>query len=99
MQYQIGEFTLCTIDGVVKGAQGEFKIRPKTLQVLQYLIEHRERIATKREIIDTIWDDVVVQDQVLFQSIKELRDKATELHRKGELVDAARAKTAQLHSL
>lgn len=74
MQYQIGEFTLCTIDGIVKGAQGEFKIRPKTLQVLQYLIEHRERVATKREIIDTIWDDVVVQDQVLFQSIKELRD-------------------------
>lgn len=74
MQYQIGEFTLCTIDGVITGAQGEFKVRPKTLQVLQYLIEHRERIATKREIIDTIWDDVVVQDQVLFQSIKELRD-------------------------
>lgn len=74
MQYQIGEFTLCTVDGVVRGAQGEFKIRPKTLQVLQYLLEHRERIASKRDIIDTIWDDVIVQDQVLFQSIKELRD-------------------------
>lgn len=79
MQYQIGEFTLCTIDGVVKGSQGEFKVRPKTLQVLQYLIEHRERVATKREIIDTIWDDVVVQDQVLFQSIKELRDIFTDI--------------------
>ena len=74
MEYQIERFILCTIEGVAKSAQGEFKIRPKTLQVLEYLLEHRNRIVTKREIIESIWDNVVVQDQILFQSVKELRD-------------------------
>lgn len=74
MKYQIERFTLCTIEGVATSAEGEFNIRPKTLQVLEYLIEHRNRIVTKREILEFIWADVVVQDQVLFQSVKELRD-------------------------
>ena len=78
MQYNIGCFTLCTIEGVAKSDRGEFKIRPKTLQVFQYLIEHQTRIVTKTELLDAIWDDVVVQEQVLFQSVKELRDIFTE---------------------
>jgi len=48
-------------------------IRAKTLLVLKYLISHQDKIVTKQELISTIWHDVVVQEQVLVQSIKEIR--------------------------
>lgn len=55
-------------------SQGETSaIRAKTLLVLKYLINHKESIVTKQALLSTIWHDVVVQEQVLVQSIKEIR--------------------------
>jgi DNA-binding winged helix-turn-helix (wHTH) protein/tetratricopeptide (TPR) repeat protein len=47
-------------------------IRPKTFQLLVMLITSKETVS-KQQILEEIWDDVVVDDQVIFQSIKELR--------------------------
>ena len=49
------------------------KIRPKTLQLLVLLLEAQNEIVTKKAILEQVWDDVLVDDQVIFQSIKELR--------------------------
>lgn len=48
-------------------------LRPKTFATLQYLVEHRDRVVTKEELLSEIWPGVVVQDQAVFQSISELR--------------------------
>ncbi|MDK1287307.1 tetratricopeptide repeat protein [Pseudoalteromonas umbrosa] len=50
------------------------EIRAKTLQVLTVLVENADRVVTKHELLEIIWRDLVVQDQVLVQSIKEIRD-------------------------
>ncbi|MCF2856375.1 winged helix-turn-helix domain-containing protein [Pseudoalteromonas sp. SMS1] len=50
------------------------EIRAKTLQVLEILVANRERVVTKQELLNCVWRDVVVQEQVLVQSIKEIRD-------------------------
>jgi len=50
-----------------------FSVRAKTLLVLKHLIAHKERVVTKDELLSTIWHDVIVQEQVLVQSIKEIR--------------------------
>lgn len=72
-------FTLADIDinltsGVITKEGKQISVRAKTLLVLRYLITHKEEIVTKQNLLDTIWHDVVVQDQVLVQSIKEIRD-------------------------
>ncbi|MBQ4812260.1 tetratricopeptide repeat protein [Pseudoalteromonas luteoviolacea] len=51
-----------------------FEIRAKTLQVMEVLVQNRERVVTKQELLDSVWSDLVVQEQVLVQSIKEVRD-------------------------
>lgn len=48
-------------------------IRTKTFQLLMLLIESQGEILSKTHILQTIWNDVVVDEQVIFQSIKELR--------------------------
>ncbi|NTS77931.1 winged helix-turn-helix domain-containing protein [Catenovulum sp. SM1970] len=50
------------------------QLRAKTLLVLKALIERQDCIVDKSELLAQIWPDVVVQEQVLVQSIKEIRD-------------------------
>ena len=60
--------------GLIIKAGQEFNIRAKTLLVLKYLIKNKDGIVTKQALLNDIWHDVIVQEQVLVQSIKEIRD-------------------------
>lgn len=48
-------------------------LRPKTFQVLLYLIERRDRLVTKEELIENLWDGVAVTDDTVVQCIADLR--------------------------
>lgn len=56
-------------------AQGSetIQVRPKTFALLLLLLEKPREVLSKRYLLDTIWDDVAVEEQVLVQSIRELR--------------------------
>jgi DNA-binding winged helix-turn-helix (wHTH) protein/Tfp pilus assembly protein PilF len=60
--------------GLIIKEDHEVTIRAKTLLVLKYLIIHKDQIVTKQALLNEVWPDVVVQEQVLVQSIKEIRD-------------------------
>jgi tetratricopeptide (TPR) repeat protein len=55
------------VDGV------ERALRPKTFQVLLYLLEHRDRTVSKEEILEAVWPATAVTDDTLVQSIGEIR--------------------------
>lgn len=74
MRFQLDDKIVDTVQGKVISEQGEKPVRAKTLQVLNYLIENSHHVVTKKELLDAVWSDVVVQDQVLTQSVKEIRD-------------------------
>jgi len=74
MQLLINTIEVNLTSGSALKDDSRTNIRAKTLQVLQCLIENRDRIVTKNELLSDIWRDVVVQEQVLVQSIKEIRD-------------------------
>lgn len=48
-------------------------LRPKALQLLNLLLQNRERVVTKSEIFLAIWHSEYVRDHLLFQLISELR--------------------------
>ena len=53
---------------------GEFiPVRPKTFALLLLLIKHPQEVLTKKLLLEKIWDDVAVEEAVLVQSIRELR--------------------------
>jgi DNA-binding winged helix-turn-helix (wHTH) protein len=74
MQFTLNEFELNLTSGLITHQGQVTNIRAKTLLVLTYLITHKNRIVTKQELLTSIWHDVIVQEQVLVQSIKEIRD-------------------------
>ena len=49
------------------------KVRPKTFQLLQRLIQANGELVSKETLLNEVWEDVVVDEQVIFQSVKELR--------------------------
>ncbi len=48
-------------------------IRPKTAQLLSFLLRNRNRVVSKAEIMAAVWDSDNVRDYALFQLISELR--------------------------
>ena len=59
-------------------------LRPRSLAVLQYLVEHPGRLLTKAELRQQVWAGTHVTDIVLRVSIREIRaalgDSATTPH-------------------
>src|SRR5262245_31291094 len=48
-------------------------LEPKALDLLCYLIEHRERVVSKRELLEQIWPDAVVVESALTRLVSVLR--------------------------
>lgn len=60
--------------GIITKHGTEITLRAKTLQVLALLLAQRGQTVSKTDMLAQIWTGLVVQEQVLVQSVKELRD-------------------------
>src|SRR5262245_23283880 len=49
------------------------EVEPKVLDVLMYLIQHRDRVVPRRELISAVWAGVKVGDPSLSRAIREVR--------------------------
>jgi len=67
------EFTLDLTRGCVMRRQEDLRLRPKSFEVLKYLIENNGRLMTKHELIRAVWGDTAVTDDSLVQCMKDIR--------------------------
>ncbi len=58
---------------VVRRAGEERNLRPKTFRLLLYLVEHRNRLVPKEELIARLWPDTAVSDGALAQCVADIR--------------------------
>jgi TolB-like protein/DNA-binding winged helix-turn-helix (wHTH) protein len=49
------------------------KLRPKSFQVLHYLVDHSRRLVTREELMQAVWGDVAVTDQSITKCIADIR--------------------------
>ncbi len=68
-----GDVEVDTRLGCLRRSGGEQHLRQKSFQVLVYLLENRDRLITKDELIETVWRETAVTDGVLVQCIKDIR--------------------------
>jgi DNA-binding winged helix-turn-helix (wHTH) protein len=72
----IVRFGACEVDfdRVEIRRDGELvRVEPQVFDVLSYLIEHRDRMITKEELLDNIWGDRFVSESALTSRIKSAR--------------------------
>lgn len=72
--YRFGEFIL---DGRVRELRGcggqAIRITSKAFDVLCYLVNHRDRVVTKDELLSAVWPGRVVEENNLNQAVSALR--------------------------
>lgn len=69
----IPPFLVDLAGGVVLRHGREIRLRRKTFALLRYLLEHRDRLLTKDELLENVWHDAHVGDAVLKVTISQLR--------------------------
>src|SRR5437870_883905 len=67
------EFALDLTRGCLQHGPSEIKLRPKSFEVLKYLVENSGRLISKDELIGAIWVDASVTDDSLVQCLKDIR--------------------------
>ncbi len=71
--FQFEGYTLDFARGSLRTADRNVQLRPKAVEVLHYLVENAGRPVTKEELIQAIWPNVIVTDEVLTHCVSEVR--------------------------
>jgi DNA-binding winged helix-turn-helix (wHTH) protein/TolB-like protein len=70
---QFSSFILDLDRMCVIGPAGKAELRPKSFDVLRYLVEHSGRVIGKEELIDAVWPNLTVTDESLTRCISDVR--------------------------
>src|SRR5262252_9087628 len=71
--YRVGEIAIDEFRACVRRDGQEHYLRPKAFQLLLFLVERRNRLVGKEELIEGIWGTTAVTDDALVQVIREVR--------------------------
>jgi adenylate cyclase len=71
--FRLGGFELDGTRGSLRAAGRTIELRPKSFEVLRYLVSRPDRLVTKSEIIRAVWGNVAVTDESLTGCISDIR--------------------------
>ncbi len=73
MIFHFDGYSLDTVTYVLSKGGEAIPVEPKAFRLLQFLVENRERVVVKNEIIEQVWDGRIVSDAVLTTGINAVR--------------------------
>lgn len=71
--YSFGEFALDVDRGALLRAGIQIKLRPKSFEVLRYLVKRNGKLVSRDELLDAIWGDTVVTKDAVTQCLIDIR--------------------------
>ena len=72
-EFRVGEWLVEPNLNCITRADQKTSVEPKVIEVLAYLAEYPGEVLSKEQIIQAVWPDTYVSDEVLRYSITELR--------------------------
>jgi DNA-binding winged helix-turn-helix (wHTH) protein len=72
-RYSFAEYTLDLERGALLKAGADVKLRPKSFDVLRFLIERHGHLVSKEEMLHAVWGRVVVTDGAIGQCLIDVR--------------------------
>ena len=71
--YRFGNFDLDVAGRDLRSAGESVHLEPQAFDLLTYLVEHRDRVVDKIELLDKVWGHSFLSDANLTTRIKEIR--------------------------
>src|SRR5262245_14750739 len=71
--FEFEGFILDLARGSLRVGDQFIALRPKSFDVLRYLVENAGRLVSKDELANTIWADIFVEDDALTHCVSEVR--------------------------
>ena len=71
--YRFADFSLDLRAGILRSGRDEIALRPKSLELLGYLLRHADRVVARSELLDAVWPGVTVTEDSLTQAISDIR--------------------------
>src|SRR5271155_2853010 len=71
--YHFGEFVLDPARRTLSRADTPVSLTPKAFGVLLFLVQNPNRLVSKEELLQAVWDDTIVEEGNLTQYISHLR--------------------------
>ena len=72
-RYSFANFTLDPVGGHLYREGEPIELRPKSFEVLVYLVQRHGRVATREELMQALWPDVAVTDESVTRCIADIR--------------------------
>jgi len=71
--YRFGEYALDTQTYTLQRAKVVVPLEPQVFSVLFYLMENRDRVVSKDDLIEAVWDGRIVSDAAISSRINSVR--------------------------
>ncbi|MFO1158062.1 MAG: winged helix-turn-helix domain-containing protein [Reyranellaceae bacterium] len=71
--FRFGKFVLDLRRGCLRADRREIELRPRSFEVLRYLVENAGRLVPKDEIMAAVWPNVIVTDDSLTRCVSDVR--------------------------
>ena len=72
-KYQLGRWIVCPITNTFQDTDEQKSIDNKSMQVLLFLIQNAEQNVTKKQIIEHVWQESIVNEEILSVAISKIR--------------------------
>jgi len=73
--FRLGELTIHPLTGRISGPQGTQHVSPATMDVLVCLAQHPDKVVSRDQLIDEVWNGATAGDSNLTRSVADLRHK------------------------
>ena len=78
--FGIGDWEVYPQENLLKGPNRECVLEPKVMDVLVQLAGRQGDVVSRRQLLDSVWADVVVGDEVVSRAISVLRTELGDDH-------------------
>ncbi len=88
-RYRFGRFELDALALELRRDGAMVAIEPRVLDVLVYLVRHRDRVVSREELVDAVWPGSFITDSALAQAVLKARRAVDDDGRRQEVIRTA----------
>ncbi|NVK20942.1 MAG: winged helix-turn-helix domain-containing protein [Kangiellaceae bacterium] len=70
---KLGQWHCDLTTGELSNGQTQNTLEPKTIELLSYFLNNHSKVLPKEQIVNSLWEDTIVSDEVLAKTISKLR--------------------------